>query len=147
MCDPITALYAATGVSAFGQFVQGSQQADMYGAQADQAEMDANAARADGKTQAGKIRRAGRYQVGETNAQLAASGVKLGEGTPLVIEQDINARVEEDALSAILSGERAYTSGMNSASSMRTAGKNAVTNSVLSAAGTVGQGWYLGKKG
>lgn len=146
MCDPITALYAATGVSALGQIMQGQQQNDYYQAQADQAEMDAKAARSDALTQAEKIRRAGRYQVGETNAQLAASGVKLGEGTPLAIEQDINSKVQEDAFSAILSGERAYTSGMNSADSMRTAGKNAVTNSVLSSAASVGQGWYLGKR-
>jgi hypothetical protein len=146
MCDPITVLYAATAVSALGQVAQGAQQNEMYKAQADQAELEGQTARVDARAQADKIRRAGRYQVGETKAQLAASGVKLGEGTPLEIEDDINKRVEEDAFAAVLSGERGYTSAMNSARSMRQAGSNAQTNSVLSAAGTVGQGWYLGKK-
>ena len=140
-------LAVGTGLSVLGQIQQGQQQSDYYKAQAQQAEINAQTARSDAQKQAEKIRRAGRYQVGETNAQLAASGVKLGEGTPLALTQDITNNAEQDAFAAILSGERGYTQGMTEASSMRTAGNNAVSNSVLSSAGTIATGWYLGKKG
>ena len=140
-------LAVGTGLSVLGQLQQGQQQADFYEAQARQSELNAAYTRQDAMTQAEKIRRAGRRQVGETNAQLAASGVKLGEGTPLELTRETIELSEQDAFSAMLSGERGFTQGMTEARSMRTAGRNAVSNSILGSAGTVAQGWYLGKKG
>jgi hypothetical protein len=140
-------LAVGTGLSVLGQIQQGQQQADYYEAQAKQSEINAAYTRQDAMTQAEKIRRAGRRQVGETNAQLAASGVKLGEGTPLELTRETIELSEQDAFSAILSGERGYTQGMTEARSMRSAGRNAVSNSILGSAGTIATGWYLGKKG
>lgn len=147
MCDPITALMIGTGVSVLGQVQQGQQQSEYYKAQARQSELNAATARVDAQAQAEKIRRLGRRQVGETNAQLAASGVKLGDGTPLELTRETIQQSEQDAFAAIMTGDRGYAQNMNEASSLRTAGKNAVTNSVLSSAGSVASGWYMGKKG
>lgn len=139
-------LALGTGLSVLGQIQQGQQQNEYYKAQAKQSQLNAATAKADSLSQAEKIRRAGRYQVGETKAQLAASGVKLGEGTPLELEKDITAKAEEDAFATILTGDRAYTAGMTEAASLRSAAKNAKSNSVLSTGGTIAQGWYLGAK-
>lgn len=148
MCDPVTILMAAsTGMSVMGQIQQGQQQKAMYNAQAQQTLNDA-AYRADAaKSQAEKIRKAGRAQVGEANAALAASGVKLGEGTPLEVQKTITQNVEEDALSAILSGKRITSSAQEESRLLGKAGKNAVTNSYYGAASTVLQAGGIYKRG
>jgi len=140
-------LAVGTGLSVLGQISQGQQQADYYKEQAKQSEINAATQYADAMTQAEKIRKAGRRQVGETKAQLAASGVKLGEGTPLELQDQIIQQSEQDAFATILTGQRAAQSGYTEAASMRNAASNVKKNTVLSAAGTVAQGWYLGKKG
>jgi hypothetical protein len=140
-------LAIGTGISALGQIQQGQQQADYYKEQAKQVELDGVTAKADAMTQAEKIRRLGKRQVSETKAQLAASGVKLGEGTPLELEHEITTQYENDAASELLTGNRAAQAAYTSAASMRNAGRNATSNSVLGAAGTVAEGWYMGKKG
>lgn len=191
MCISAFALLAATtAVSVLGQIKQGQQQQEMYNVQAQQqaAQADAQVVQNEAekqqilkdaaysadatKAQAEKIRRAGRFQVGEANASLAASGVKLGQGTALEIRKNINQNVEEDALSAVLSGKRTLDSAQTSAqridaSSAATlrnsqiesgllakAGSNAVTNSYFGAASTVlssapalGKGWKTRAKG
>ncbi len=153
MCTGMEILMAAgTAMSVMGQIQQGQQQKEMYNAQAQQTLNDA-AYRADAaKAQAEKIRRAGKAQVGEANASLAASGVKLGEGTPLEVQKSITQNSEEDALSAILSGKRTTAAAQQEAQLLGKAGDNAVTNSyygaastVLSAGGTYARGGW--KKG
>lgn len=138
MCTGMEILMAAgTAMSVMGQVQQGQQQREMYNAQAQQTLNDA-AYRADAaKAQAEKIRKAGRAQVGEANASLAASGVKLGEGTPLEVQKTITQNAEEDALSAILSGKRTTAAAQEEARLLGKAGDNAVTNSSYGAASTV----------
>ncbi|WP_052473444.1 hypothetical protein [Sulfuritalea hydrogenivorans] len=128
---------AGTVLSIGGQINQGQQQREMYNTQAQQSINDA-AYRADAaKSQAEKIRKAGRAQVGEANASLAASGVRLGEGTPLEVQKTITQNSEEDALSAILSGQRATAAAQQEAQLLGKAGDNAVANSYTKAVGTV----------
>lgn len=123
--------------SVTGTVMQGQAQKKQANAQAQQA-LNTAAYEADSyKQQADKIRRAGKAQVGETNAALAASGVKLGEGTPLELKKTIIQRSEEDALTAIMQGGRATTAGAEQASMYGKAGKAAVTNSYVSAGKTV----------
>lgn len=131
------ALLAMAAVSAVGTVMAGQAQQEQYNAQAQQA-LNTAAYEADSyKQQADKIRRAGKAQVGETNAALAASGVKLGEGTPLELKKTIIQRSEEDALTAIMQGGRAKSAGAEQASIYGKAGDSAVTNSYFSAAKTV----------
>lgn len=150
MCTGMEILMAAgTAMSVMGQIQQGQQQREMYNAQAQQTLNDAAYRDDAAKAQAEKIRKAGRAQVGEANASLAASGVKLGEGTPLEVQKTITQNSEEDALSAILSGKRTTAAAQQEAQLLGKAGNNAVENSVLGAAGTAMQaGWkYSVSKG
>lgn len=155
MCISATMLMAiGTGVSVLGQLQQGQQQKEMYNAQA-QATINDAAYRSDAATaQAEKIRKAGKAQVGEANAALAASGVKLGQGSALEVKKSIIQNSEEDALSAILSGKRITQTANQEASMMARAGDNAENNALMGAAGTAlsagGQylsgGWKLSAK-
>lgn len=155
MCISATMLMAiGTGVSVLGQLQQGQQQKEMYNAQA-QATINDAAYRSDAATaQAEKIRKAGKAQVGEANAALAASGVKLGQGSALEVKKSIIQNSEEDALSAILSGKRITQTANQEASMMARAGDNAQSNALFGAAGTAlsagGQylagGWKLSAK-
>lgn len=131
------AMAAGSAISALGQIQQGKAQQKAYEEQAQQA-VNEGAYRADAaKAQAEKIRKAGRAQVGEARASLAASGVKLGDGTALEVEGDITRNSEEDALSALLSGKRSTDAAQQEAKLLNRAGSNAVTNSIYGAAGTV----------
>jgi hypothetical protein len=89
------------------------------------------------KAQAEAIRKAGRATQGEAAASLAASGVKLGEGTALEVKKEIAKNSEKDALSALLSGTRASDSADKEAKFLGKAGDNAVTNAEYSAASTI----------
>lgn len=138
MCEPLTIIKAVgAAFSVLGALQQGQARKDEADARAIQT-LNEGAARQDAAyAQAEKIRKAGRAQRGEAKAALAASGVKLGDGTPLEIDKTITQNVEEDALSAILSGKRAMSSATQEASLLQTAGRNAVTGSYFNAAGSV----------
>ena len=148
MCNPLLLMAVSTGVSVIGQVQQGQAQKEAYNAQAQQTLNDA-AYKADAaKAQAEKIRKAGRAQVGEANASLAASGVKLGEGTALEVQKTITTNAEEDALSAMLSGKRITQSAQQEADLLGTAGDNAVNSSVLGAGATLLKaGWKVSAGG
>lgn len=128
---------AGAAASVMGQMQQAKQQQKMHNAQAQQT-LNEGAYRADAaKQQAEKFRKAGKAQAGEARAQLAASGVKLGEGTPLEIDKEITQNAEEDALSALIGGKRATTAAQEEAKLLGKAGDNAVTNAGYGAASTV----------
>lgn len=61
---------------------------------------------ANGLSMAAIIRKAGRRTVGAANAAYAAAGVKVGEGSALETEGQIEQGVEHDAYQAILEGNR-----------------------------------------
>lgn len=113
MCVSLAAMSAfelfqigATAFSAISQISQGQQQQQYHEFQAAQAAADAQAEREAGQVRAQKTRRAGRYQQSEARASLAASGVEIGAGTPMLIETEIDRRTEADALQDILLGSR-----------------------------------------
>jgi len=138
------AAIAGAGVSAYSSMEQGKQQKKMYEDQAQQASNDAAYKQDAAKAQAEKIRRMGAMQKGEAKAALAASGVKLGEGTALEVEKSIAKNSEEDALSALLGGKRASDTALDESAMLMTAGANAQRSGNLSAAGTMlsaASGW------
>lgn len=142
------AVVVGAGVSAYSTIENGKQQKKMAEDQAQIAVNDAEYKKDAARAQAEKIRKMGELQKSEARASLAASGVKIGEGTPLEITKNITTLAEEDALSALLGGKRAADSANTEAQMLMRAGKNAQTNSryaagatVLSAAGTVAGGW------
>lgn len=73
--------------------------------QKQQAEADASVAASEAQLQAWQIRKAGDRQRSEARASIAASGVTVGTGTAEIIDKDINASAEEDALMSIYQGD------------------------------------------
>lgn len=139
MCDPVTAtvmLVAATGVSVMGQMQQAQAAKDAANAQAQAIGVQTGIQMDAAKAQAERVRKLGRAQRGEANAALAASGVKLGEGTPLEINKSIIQNSEQDALSSILNGKRIGDAGAAEMAATRKAGQAAYTNGMYGAAST-----------
>ena len=140
MCDPATIAMmtvASSVVSAGASIIGGMQQKEAADTQAQIAENSAAYEADAAKAHAEKIRKAGLAQRGEAKAALAASGVKLGEGTALEVDKSIAKNAEQDALSAILSGDRALKSGEDQASMLRASGNAAQTAGFIGAAGSV----------
>lgn len=138
MCDPITlavsAMAAGTVLQAGSSIVQGEQQQEMYDAQAKIAERQ-SAQEADAAVaQAEKFRRAGKRQASAADAAYAASGVSVGVGTPVRVNESIQRDAEEDAYMNILTGKRRLQSGQEEAALNRRAGKNALTAGYMGAA-------------
>ena len=149
----LAATVVGTGVSVYSQQQTAKDTQEANNEQAKIA-IDQAAAEADArKAQAEKIRKMGRYQRGEAKTSLAASGVKLGEGTALEVDKSIIQSSEEDALSAILTGDRIVKSADREAQSLIKAGNNARSNAntqsagtVLSSAGSIASGWKTSSK-
>lgn len=140
------ATYLAAGALAVGvgsAVYSGQQQKQANDTQAQIAENNAAYSADSARAHAEKIRKAGRAQQGEAKAALAASGVKLAEGTALEVDKEIIKNSEQDALSAILSGSRSLQSGADEAGMLRASGQAAQTSSALMAVGSTG-GW-IGK--
>ena len=135
--DPLTigiGLAAAGSVIGAGASIMaGQQQKEAADTQAEltrrQGAQDKDAAVA----QAEKIRKAARQQQAEATANLAASGVSVGAGTPLRISNEIYKTSEQDAYQTILSGNRAYGSGATQANMLESSGANAATAGYLNA--------------
>lgn len=137
MCTGVEiAMLSAATFSTVGTIYSGIQQAEAADNQAQIAENNAAYEADANKQQAEKIRRMARAQRGEANAALAASGVKLGEGTALEVQKDITKRSEEDALSAMLTGSRALKSGSDQADMLRASGNAAMVGSAVSVLAT-----------
>lgn len=143
-----------TVATVIGQQQSAKAQQDQAEDQAQQAVNQAAYQKDSAKAQAEKIRRLGAQQKSEARAALAASGVKVGEGTALEVEKEITKNSEEDALSAIISGKRSATASEDEADLFMKAGSNARTNAnyasagtVLSGATTIASGWKSSAKG
>jgi hypothetical protein len=104
---------------------QGNQQQDYATYQADIAAADAQQQKELGVVQADRTRTAAKYVKGTARAGYGASGVDVNSGSSADVQQHITSASEQDAWQQILTGNRAYNSGMNSAAAMRVAGANA----------------------
>lgn len=129
----VALLAAGTALAAGSAIYGGIQQKQAADTQAEltrrQAAQNADTAVA----QADKIRKAARQQQAEATANLAASGVSVGSGTPIRISNEIYKTSEQDAYQTILSGNRAQASGDIQAGMLETAGQNAATAGYLNA--------------
>jgi hypothetical protein len=79
---------------------------------------------------AGQVRREARATAGAARAAAAASGVSVGSGSVMDVEQSIARYSEQDALSIL-------TSGAAQASARRSAGRQAMVAGVTGAAGSL----------
>lgn len=136
------------GVSALSAIQQGNQAEAMGDYQRRQAEADASVQASEAQLQARQIRKAGDKQRASARASLAGAGVALGTGTAELIDKDINANSETDALLSIYQGEtRAdqIRAGGNVAAlrgqNAKTAGYLNAGASVLNGVGSVSRAW------
>ncbi|WP_155629869.1 hypothetical protein [Burkholderia stagnalis] len=131
------ALAVGTAVSAGASIMAGQRQKQTANAQAELSRRQAAQERDAAVAQAEKIRRAAAQQQAEATTNLAAAGVSVGAGTPLRISNEIYKNAESDAYQTILSGRRAYQSGMTQAGMLEASGRNAATSGYLNAASSV----------
>lgn len=126
MCNPMLAVMAAsTAVQVIGQAQQGK--AARRAAKDDAARLEYQAAIDEDNAQANaeQIRRQGVRDRGQTVATIAASGVKVGEGSALDAEREVMQDAEADAYMAILNGGRAADGLRSDAAARRRAGRQA----------------------
>ena len=137
-----TAVYAiiaaaGTAVSVYGAVEAGNEKKASAEFNAREAENKAAYDQDAAVAQAEKIRKAARTQVSSADAELAASGVKIGEGSAQAISRTIYQDSEEDAYNAILSGNRGSASASRQAGLLRAQGANAVTDAYIGAGATI----------
>ena len=120
----------AGGVNALGDLAGGVARARMN-------RNDARAERAYGQAKAGRVRAAGEQELGTARAAAAGAGVKVGSGSVMAAEGQIVRNVEQDAMSAILTGDRRADSLDRSAHMYQMGGLQQAGDGLLDAA-TVG---------
>lgn len=138
MCIPImaAAMLASTAVSAIGAIRQGNQAAAVGEYQSQQAAADAEAARGEAAVQAAQIRKAGQRQKSSAIAAQAGAGVAVDTGTAELINTEIVQGAEQDALTAILSGNTRGRQLKAQGDMSKIAGNNAKTAGYLNATST-----------
>lgn len=148
-----TLLIASAVVGAGSAIYSGMQQKEAAEANAELSRREGEAAADAAVAQAEKIRKAARAQAGKANAALAASGVAIGEGTPILINEDIYKNAEDDAYSTLLTGARQRQAANDQASMIEYQGGTAQTagflnagSSLLSAGANYGR-WKTSQKG
>jgi hypothetical protein len=139
---------ASTAASVMGAQQQAKNQEAVAKHNAAQAQADANAEQSAAEVHADKIRKAGRIKASEATAQLAGSGVDVGEGSAVRINEDITAGAEEDAVMTVFGGkDRAARLNSQaamdkwSASNYSKAGTINAASSVLSGASSMLRGY------
>lgn len=130
-------MVATTMISAGGAIYSGIQQDKAAKANAELLRRHGEADKDAAVAQAEKIRKAARYQAGQANAALAASGVDVGAGTALRINEDIYQNSEGDAYSALLTGTRRQRAASDEGAILRHQGRAAKIGGFLQAGGSV----------
>lgn len=149
MCISASVLMAiGSGVSALGSIAQGQQAKAMGNYQAEQAAADAEAARGQAQVEAAKIRKAGERQRSSAIASMAAAGVDSNVGTAELINKEITAGAEEDALTAVFGGSTSARRLNAQGQAAKISGDNAARAGFLNAGSTAlragsafGKGW------
>lgn len=97
------------------------------------ARADAAIATAAGAAQAKRIRTAGQTEVSRSRSDAVGAGVSLNSGSVLLAERQIVQNVEQDALSAIATGQ-------SRARALEIQGRNAALNGAIGALGGLASG-------
>jgi len=131
-----TVLYiaaAAAVVGAAASVYSGAQAQNAADANAELSRREGEQQKDAAMAQADKIRKAARAQAGAANAALAASGVSVGDGTALRINEQIYKDSEQDAYNTLLTGSRAQTTANNQANVLTAQGNAAMISGGLNA--------------
>lgn len=133
----IVALAAGTALSAGAAVKSGYDQNQLMKYQARQQDADAGAERSAASLRADQIRKAAERQRSKATGAIAASGVRIGEGSAGDAEAYITRTGEYDALSEIIEGAYRGDRLRADADISRQIGRNAQTSGWLNAGGTV----------
>lgn len=138
MCDPMSIMMAAGTGLQIGSQISAGRTAEAN-ARLEAADMDYQAAmeRDNAALMARTYRREGRAARGQVLAAVAASGVKIGEGSALDAEREVMTDSETDAELAILRGEQTARGLKARAKITRIAGRQARRAANLQAFGTL----------
>lgn len=137
---------AITGFNAFQQVQSGNLAKGQADLAAGQLEYQGNVERDNALETARLIRRAGRQQIGQTDAAYAGAGVKVGEGSAAEVERQQYQDVEHDAFQAILEGNRRARGMDTQADLTRIDGRMRQQAGYVNAVGTVLNGAYQGMR-
>lgn len=130
-------MVASAAVSTVAAIHSGQSQKNAAEANAELARRQGNAELDAATAQAEKIRKAGRATAAQANAAMAASGVSIGEGTALRINEQIYRDSEEDAYTTMLTGARRRQSANDQAGLLEHEGRAAGTAGYLNAGATL----------
>lgn len=130
-------LYGAMAVSTVATLYQADTAQNTADANAELARREGAAEKDAAVAQAEKIRRAGRAQAAAANASLAASGVAIGEGTALRINEQIYQDSESDAYTTLLTGTRRQSTLESQAMISEAEGRGAKTAGYLNGASSL----------
>lgn len=129
-------------VNAFSSVQAGKNARGAIESQATQMDFQAAREEAAALDTAKVIRRAGRRQVAQTGAAYAGAGVKVGEGTAQLVEDEITQDVEHDAFQALLTGDRRANALRTQADLARITGKSTEQAGNVNAANSVLRSGY-----
>jgi hypothetical protein len=124
---------AAAVVGAAASVYQGAQAQNAADANAELQRREGEQQKDAAMAQADKIRKAARAQAGAANAALAASGVSVGDGTAVRINEQIYQDSEQDAYNTLLTGSRAQRTANNQANVITAQGNSAMISGALNA--------------
>lgn len=148
MCDPVSAGFILTGISAGSSIASGYQQNQMASYQAKQANADAQAQKDAGEIEAEKIRDRAKRIAATARANLAASGISIDSPTANLINKDLIERGELDASTAVNNADDAASRLRQRAEALKLEGQGAIyqgyAGAAKSAISTYGKskGWY-----
>lgn len=131
------AIAASTVYSVYSTQQSGKQASLNAQSQAEQAKNDADTAASAAVVSADRIRRLARNQNSEANASLAASGVEVGAGTAVNINEEITSNAEQDATLTIFNGRNQASKLNTDAANYKLAGSQATSNANAQSVGTV----------
>lgn len=137
-------MVAVAGFNAAQQVVAGQGAKRMGAVQGQAADFAAQQEQEQALQTAAIIRRAGQRQTGQARAALAASGVRVDEGSAALVQQDITRNAEMDAFQALLDGGRRARSIQTDGQMARISGQAQAKASQVSAAGTLLMGFAQG---
>lgn len=149
MC--VTALVAATALSAGASLYSGYQQYEQGKFANEQAQADAMAREGAARVEAERIRSMTKKQQSAARAAYAGSGVAVDEGSALNINEDIAQRGEMDALTAIMQGRYDSASMRQQGKMAAYQGRQGAIAGAINAGATVASGafkydnWKTGK--
>lgn len=150
MCDPVTALVvASTVVSTASAYQQGQYQEDIAEYNARVSENEATRVRNIGVDEENKQRRQTAELISRQRTQLAASGVDIGTGSALQLQEDAALLGEIDALNIrenfaeqATALERGTVSGRSQGRAAARAGTTQAFGTLLSGGAKVAGKWY-----